>query len=215
MKLLIGSKEISNNEFFTVRLSNVNNIFCSHRYIKDEDVKQKLGPELFDFIDTAYDELGGFKSFKDKDRFISDSYVWYITYKGKPPVSEYELDTDRIYVVSVYRQNHGLKMVGMARRKMRNYSSSHEENIKLRKEANSALIQHIKYSVKIGWAEVSDNLEVLYNRYAGKYIIDPYTIQESKIFKDVRVDIDELHYYRPLRNGEEDIRKIAFGHIDW
>ena len=39
--------------------------------------------------------------------------------------------------------------------------------------------------------------------------------KENKVFSNIDVDIDELHYYRPLRKGEQPVRKIAYGNIVW
>ena len=41
-------------------------------------------------------------------------------------------------------------MVGMARRKLGGVSTSREENMNIRRLANAALVQHIKFSLKRG-----------------------------------------------------------------
>lgn len=200
--------------FTTFQLNNLDEILCSHRFISDISEKEQFKDEMFTFIDEAYDELGGFRSFKDKDRFATDSYLWYITYAGPQPISKSELDIDRVYVVSVFRKNHGIKLVGLARRKLGNSTSSSIENKQIRRDANSALIQHIKFVSDKGWAEVSDKLEKWFWDVLGyKYIIDPYLLKDNKIFKDIEVDIDEFHYYRPLRKNGQLLRKIAYGTI--
>lgn len=107
-------------------------------------------------------------------------------------------------------------MVGMARRKLRGVSTSREENMNIRRLANAALVQHIKFSLKRGWAEVSGDPEVYYARIASPSdIIDPYEIEAHKIFKDVHVMPDEFHYKRPLRRGGPMLVKIAYGTIQW
>lgn len=54
-----------------------------------------------------------------------------------------------------------------------------------------------------------------YIAYGSEGVIDPYDLQDSRIFKNLEVDINELHYYRPLRTGLEPVRKIAYGNIRW
>lgn len=183
-------------------------------YISTQSEREMIADELFSFIDTAYDEIGGFKSFKDIEHFISDSYLWYITYDGAQPNTLADFDIRKVYVVSVFRKRYGLKMVGLARRKIARDERNKEKNTEIRRNANSAVIQHIKFVSKIGWAEVSDKLEDYFRKSLSIYdIIDPYDLKDYKVFRDIDIDLDEFHYYRPLRKGEEPIRKIAYGNI--
>lgn len=211
---------IPSNQFSTYPLDSaaLKKILCSHIYIAKQSEREQIADELFRFIDDAYDGEGGFKSFKDVDHFISDSYLWYITYEGEQPASLYDFDVKKVYVVSVFRQNHGLKMIGMARRVIGRAERDKEQNMLIRRNANSALIEHITFlkNKKTGWAEVSGRLEDYFKKvYSYKDVIDPYDLQDNKIFKNIEVDIDEMHYYRPLRKGEEPVKKIAYGHIVW
>lgn len=217
MKRLIRSSDIN---FSTYELNSINSrqIIGSHIYVATQDEREQIADELFKFIDDAYDGEGGFKSFKDVDHFISDSYLWYITYEGEQPKSLEDFDVRKVYVVSVFRQNHGLKMVGMARRIVGRNSESRETNMLVRRNANSALYQHIRFlkDNRTGWAEVSGKLEDYFKQvYNISDIVDPYDIQASKIFKNVDIDIDELHYYRPLRTGLDPVKKIAYGNVVW
>lgn len=187
---------------------------ASHIYIAHRNERELLADDIFQFINSAYDGIGGFKSFKDMEHFINDSYLWYITYDGKQPDNLNDFDIRKVYVVSIFRNNHGLKMVGMARRKILPDENNKKANQDMRRNANSALIEHIKFTAKIGWAEVSDKLETYFEKALSIYdIIDPYILKGHKIFKELDVDIDEFHYYRPLRTGEKPVRKIAYGTI--
>lgn len=217
MKIKISSDVSTESiQFTTFEIHNIDSILAAKRFVADLESKRRFSDEIFAFIDEAYDKLGGFRSFKDMDRFINDSYLWYITYAGSKPSSELDLDVERIYVVSVYRRNHGLKLVGLARRRIRNTESSRQDNISIRRDANSAVIQHIKFMNKIGWAEVSHNLELFFNRaLSTNDIIDPYKLKERGIFSDIEVCEDELHYTRLLRKGGPEITKIAYGKIKW
>lgn len=215
MKLYLrGTEEFEN--FTTFELHNVDSILASKRFISDIESKRKFSDEVFAFIDEAYDELGGFRTFKDMDRFINDSYLWYITYDGPQPISDSDIDINRVFVVSVYRKNHGMKLVGIARRKIASGTSSRDENIRIRTKANSALIQHIKFMNRIGWAEISGKLETYFHNALGtNAIILPEELMKHNVFPNIELDTDEFHYLRPLRKDGPIIRKIAYGHIDW
>lgn len=217
MKRLIRSNSTT---FSTYQLADPKSlaVLGSHIYIATQQERSQIAEELFQFIDDAYDGEGGFKSFKDVDHFITDSYLWYITYEGEQPTSLEEFDVKKVYVVSVFRNNHGLKMVGMARRVIGRSERDRKQNAETRRNANAALYEHIKFlkNKKTGWAEVSGKLEDYFKQvYVIDDIIDPYDIQDARLFNNVDVDIDEFHYYRPLRKGLEPVKKIAYGNIVW
>lgn len=210
------------SEFSTFEIHDVEAIFSyaqivtgAKRFIHDIEEKRKFSDELFAFINEAYDDLGGFRSFKDMDRFVNDSYLWYITYDGPRP-SENELDSSRIYVVSVYRRNHGLKLVGLARRKLLSSDSSRSVNISIRQKANAAVVAHLQFMAQRGWAEVSDALEHLCFKHLGdRYVIDSQDLINHKIFSSIELGADYYHYMRPLRKGGPMLYKVAFGTIKW
>lgn len=107
MKLYIKSNENVSEEsetFNTFEVSNISDVLSAHRYVSNIEEKRALADKLFAFFQDVYDEIGGFQSFKDIDRFVNDSYLWYITYKGEVPADKSNLDLDRIFVVSVYRK---------------------------------------------------------------------------------------------------------------
>lgn len=221
MKRFIYSTE-KLDSFTTFELHNVSKVLASNqivnrakRFITQIEQRRKFSDQIFQFINEAYDELGGFKSFSDMDRFVNDSYLWYITYKGPQPASEDDLDIDRIYVVSVYRKNHGMKLVGLAKRRLSYLGAIREENQMSDTEARSAVAQHLKFMCKRGWAEVSDKLEYWCNRVLGdSNVIDPQVLVDNKIFQNIELDpYSDAHYFRPLRKGGPLIHKIAYGTI--
>lgn len=208
----------SNNQFVTYQLcdTSVQHIVSSHIYIGNSNERKQIGQELFKFIDESYDGVGGFKSFKDVDHFIDNSYLWYITYDGQQPESLDQFDVKKVLVVSVFRHSHGLKLVGLARRVIGKTEHNKQENILIRRNANSALYEHISFlkNKQTGWAEVSGKLEDYFKQvFDVTDIIDPYDLKEHRIFNNIDIDIDELHYYRPLHKGEEPVKKIAYGRI--
>lgn len=210
------------HEFSTFEIHNIESVFNytadvigAKRFIHDIEEKRKFSDELFAFINEAYDDLGGFRSFKDMDRFINDSYLWYITYDGPRP-AENELDSSRIYVVSVYRKNHGMKLVGLARRKLLSSDSSRADNISVRQKANAAVMSHLRFMADRGWAEVSDALEhMCFKALGDKYVISPEDLIKHKVFDNIELGADYYHYSRPLRKGGPMLYKVAFGTIQW
>lgn len=65
---------------FLVNPKEMNYISESHIYITSKEDRKLLSNDIFELIDCAYDDIGGFKSFKDMQHFIDDSHLWYITY---------------------------------------------------------------------------------------------------------------------------------------
>ncbi len=214
MKIYINKKQCSFSTFELPAYQGIEYIQASHIYIAKKSERELLADDIFQFIDSAYDGIGGFKSFKDMDRFINDSYLWYITYDGEQSANLEDFDIRKVYVVSAFRKNHGMKMVGMARRRILPDENDRKTNQDMRQKANSALYEHIRFTAKIGWAEVCGKLEDYFRNALTIYdIIDPYILQDKKVFRDIDVDIDEFHYYRSLRKGEEPVKKIAYGSI--
>lgn len=215
MKILL--KPTTNKyTFSTFEVTSNKSILSSHLFIGSKDEREQIADDVFEFLNTVYDEIGGFKSFKDIQRFIDDSYLWYITYEGESPKSLDEFDINKVYVVSVFRKKYGLKCVGIARKIIGRNQKNKEENIITREKANDALNEHIKFICKRGWAEVSDPIErKFYNLFKHSNVIDPYDLIDNKVFKNIRVDVDEFHYWRPLRSGEDPTMKIAYGTIQF
>lgn len=219
MKKVIYSSETL-NQFSTFEIHHIESILAStrivkgsKRYIADLESRRRFSDEVFQFIDEAYDYLGGFRSFKDMDRFINDSYLWYITYDGPEPASEKDLEIERVYVISVYRLNHGMKLVGIARRRLAEPGSLRVDNDEVRIRSNAALAAHLKFMAKHGWAEVSDRLESKCKEILGEeWIINPQYLIDNNILKGIEIDpYDETRYFRELRKGGPTVNKIAYG----
>lgn len=109
-------------------------ITVSHLYVADDNIKEILSSDIFQYLNEACGYTGGFKSFDGEDDFIEKSYLWYITYDGKLENAN-DFDVNKCYCVSVYKNKHGLKMVGMGTNR----------NIDKQKRM-SAIKQHIKFS---------------------------------------------------------------------
>lgn len=190
-------------------------IEASHEYIREKPVFDLLFSDIFNFMNEAYKWIGGFKSFSGEDDLAKRSYLWYITYDGDS-LEDYanNFDINKIYTISVFRKKYGLKLVGLGNNRFSNIKDPFERNIK-KKEARYAMMKHIQFIVKHGWAEVSGQLENMFNESVSPgYIIDPEFLLENNVFKGITPDIDGLHYYRPLSHSNpEQLHKIAYGNI--
>ena len=212
MKIYVHESE----QFSTFELKGnpcLRKIIAEHLYINDKSEREMIADNVFELLETAYDEIGGFKSFKNISAFINDSYMWYITYDGKLDSLD-NFDVNKVYAVSVFRNRFGLKMVGMTGNRFLSLLDDREKRVEMRQKAKSAIIQHIKFVASVGWAEVSGRLETLFAKnLPWSAVILPEELIEHKVFKNITFDIDNLHYYRPIRTGEEPTRKIAYGKI--
>ena len=190
---------------------NSNPIYASHQLISDAKIKKMLCSDTFEFLNTAYKYIGGFHSFDDKTDFVDNSYLWYITYDGELNDMK-DFDINKVYTVSVFKQKFGLKLVGAGNN--RYYNIKDDEQRKTKKlHASDALKQQLKWALNHGWIEASGALEALIRaNFSSKYIIEPEFLKENKVFKDMEIANDNLHYIRKLSNGME-VYKMAFGKI--
>ena len=152
---------------------------------------------------------------------------WYVTYDGIREEDyevfdireeDYEVfDISRVMTVSMFREFHGLKMVAFG--KNRHYVP-HTKSLskgETKRNMDAAIRKHIEFIVRHGWAEVSGDLEDLFQRYAGyNYVIDPEELYEHHIFSDLKPGMDATHYSRPLsQSNPKLIYKAAYGTIRW
>ena len=187
-------------------------IVASHMYVKDASIKSLLASDLFEFMNDAYKWIGGFQSFTGEDDFADRSYLWMITYAGNLPDSEKDIEISKVYTVSVYKQKYGLKLVGIGNNRFEDLPKPERQEYKVR--AKNALIQHIKFAMNRGWAEVSGAAEKMFNlAIDSSYIIEPEWLKETvPEFEDIEILPDNLHYSRILSNGTE-VTKIAYGNL--
>lgn len=185
-------------------------VFASHMYVSDPKVKQLLASDLFEFMNEAYKWIGGFKSFTGEDDFADRSYLWYVTYEGPLPSNESDIDINKVYTVSVYKQKYGLKLVGIGNNRFEGVPK--EERMELKARAKDALSQHIEFAVRKGWAEVSGAAEKMFKLVLpNKWIIDPEDLKlHVPDFADIEILPDNIHYSRTLSNGME-VTKVAYG----
>ncbi len=179
---------------------------ASHNYINDNEVKNKLSSDLFEFFNSAYQYSGGFKSFDDEVDLADNSSLWRITYDGEMNIND--IDFDKIYSVIVFKQKYGLKLVAGGINRFKD----HPNRAELKAKAKASLIEDNKWAMKHGWTEVSNGVETMYRQHiSSSLIIDPNYLQDLNIFNDLQV-LDKIHYQRTLSNGDEVI-KVAYGQI--
>ena len=186
-------------------------IYASHQLISDKIIQKQLCSDTFEFLNTAYKYIGGFHSFDGEEDFLDNSYLWYITYDGElNDMSEF--DITKVYTVSVFKQKFGLKLVGAGNN--RYYHIKDDEERKTKKlRASDALKQQLKWALNHGWIEASGALEALIrNNFSNVYIIEPEYLKVNRVFKDMEIANDNLHYTRKLSDGME-VYKMAFGKI--
>ena len=186
-------------------------VMASHMYVKDPEIKQLLASDLFQFMNDAYKWIGGFRSFTGEDDFADRSYLWFVTYEGPLPSNESDIDINKVYTVSVYKQKYGLKMVGIGNNRFENIPKPERQEYKAK--AKDALYQHLQFGAKKGWMEVSGAAEKMCQlALSPRQIIDPEDLMELKDFKDIEILPDNLHYARTLSDGTE-VVKIAYRNI--
>lgn len=188
-------------------------VIASHMFVQNPKIKQILSSDLFAFMNDAYKWIGGFRSFDSEEDFADRSYLWYITYEGPLPADENDIDIDKVYTVSVFKQKYGLKLVGIGNNRFNDIPKPERQEYKAK--AADAMIQHIQFAAKNGWAEVSGAAEQMFKRaLSPRWIIDPEDLLNMQGFKDIEILPDNLHYMRTLSNGMK-VTKIAYGTIDF
>lgn len=187
-------------------------IYASHSYVTDPKVKKLLSSDLFEFMNSAYKWIGGFKSFTGEDDFADRSYLWYITYEGPLPKDQKDIDINKVYTVSVYKNKYGLKLVGIGNNRFENVPK--EDRMELKARAKDALVEHIKFASTKGWAEVSGAAEKMFKLVLpNSAIIDPEDLKTKVAeYKDIEILPDNIHYSRELSDGTE-VTKVAYGNI--
>jgi Leucine-rich repeat (LRR) protein len=170
----------------------------------------------FCFIDEACDGNERLDLYEDISRFAGDEYVWYITYDGEAGTRITEDNIDKIYNISIFKHDHGLKLVGLARSNPVREGFDDQSYYDNREKGYCAGYAHVQHILNnnIGWAEVSGELERLFCRAATiNDLINPAILMNYKLYKDITVGDDEYHYTRSSDTGKK-AKKIAYGHIE-
>lgn len=180
----------------------------SHVFVQDESIKEQLSSNIFEFMNEAYRCIGGFHSFTGEDDYADSLCVWYVTTKGLVDVNN--LDIADIYTVSVFKYEHGLKLVGVGNNRFTFLQNASERKRK-KAEAKSAIKSQIRFASQIGWMEVSGKLDKMVKAILPtSAIIEPEDL--FSIFPDIKIMPDGISYARKLSSGIDVVRR-AYGNI--
>lgn len=173
----------------------------------------------FVIIDESCSGYERLELLEDVDIFAGDEYSWYVTYKGPEAERICDVDEDDIYAISIFKQDHGLKLVCMAMRNIPlgglnnpTYGVAYKEN------AFPGTLAHIRHLLNnnIGWAEISGELERRF-RLIGTIndVINPANLVNHKVFNDIEIGADGYHYYRSVAGEKIPVKMIAYGNISF
>lgn len=146
--------------------------------------------------------------FMDTSRYAREEYTWYANYEG----NAIEPDLSNILTISIFKLDHGLKLVAFASRGNRERGMSFAE---WRNKICCSEDNHIKYLLdnNIGWAEVSGLLERNFRRLSTiNNVINPALLINYRVFEEIEIDNDGYHYSRISDQGKKE-KMIAYGRI--
>lgn len=156
--------------------------------------------------------------YEDIEAFAGDEYTWYVTYDG--PIAEdlTDVDEDRIYSVSIFKQDHGLKLVSMAVRTPYSLERNDPQFNEIRRKSFPASLAHIKHLLdnQIGWGELSGEVERLYRQASTiNNLISPAILLNHNVIRNIEIDDDGYHYNRSVEGEKKSVKMIAYGHIEF
>lgn len=147
---------------------------------------------VWDMLQNAYKEIGGFLTAKTKDELIKKSSLWKMVRRN-----------GKILAVKIYTSKKGgRKSIACATDGT--------------PEGKDALYSILKEDIKMMdqrqvWAEVSGKMEYLYNKFGGVVVPSKY-VQDILKDKEIFGQKDDGHYSRNIKG--EPHEKIMFGWID-
>ena len=205
------------NAFSTIEITAlaVRDALCSKIYSGSGRIPMR--DKEFSLVDGTCDREERNRLFENIGHFTGREYSWYVEYDGDAPEGNAVPDMDKIYAISVFKQDHGSKLLFMARRNSLREGIHDPDGRDLYEKtylAESAHIMHLMNN-HTGWAELSDPLERTFSRVCTMQdVIDPAILEEHNVFEDIEIDGDDYHYYRPDDSGKKNVKKIAYGYIE-
>ena len=164
------------------------------------------------YIYSACDSNERLNLFKNFGGYTGTEYSWFVTYEGTAE----EFNLNKIYIISIFKREHGLKLVCMAQKGFRRADFPDESVMQLRERYYYAEEKHIRYILdnSIGWAELDEYLESSFRRVSTlNDVINPAILAEYKVLESITIDSDDYHYFR-LNDKGKTVKKIAYGHIE-
>ena len=182
----------------------VRNELCSNIY-----GGKSIGPgrdKLFCLVDNSCDKEERKRLFTELEHYAGEEYVWYSTSEG-----------DTVFAISIFKRDHGLKLVCMARRNPPREGFRSDAGREIYDKGIYAWNAHIKYLMdnQIGWCEISGELERSFRRACTKRdLINPQVLADNNVFMGVEIEVDDYHYTRKISGSKRTEQKIAYEHIE-
>ncbi len=198
--------------------------------VTDKPVKASLAPQIYAGINVpGSDEKFGIVDYacygtersdlyEDIGMFTGDEYSWYVTYKGPAAEGLSDIDEDKICSISIFKHDHGLKLVCMANRNRLRFMQDHPDDREKYSSYYRGYLAHIHYLLdnRIGWGELSGGLESHFRKFSTiDNVIDPALLREHEVVENIEVDYDGYHYYRSVNGEKRLVKMIAYGHIEF
>lgn len=183
---------------------------CSQIYFGSDGMR--MSDKEFELLDGACDGAERLKMFTDPKRYVNAKYAWYVTVdadSAKKP----EFDIENVSAISIFKQDHGLKLIAMAGRNHRLIRNTPvEDPFEMHFVGMASHIRHI-LDDEICWAELSGLIEREFRLNSTiNDVINPAVLVNRKVFKELDIDGDDYHYCRKTAEGKT-VKKIAYGHI--
>lgn len=183
---------------------------CSQIYFGSDGMR--MSDKEFELLDGACDGAERLKMFTDPKHYVNAKYAWYVTVdadSAKKP----EFDIENVSAISIFKQDHGLKLIAMAGRNHRLIRNTPvEDPFEMHFVGMASHIRHI-LDDEICWAELSGLIEREFRLNSTiNDVINPAVLVNRKVFKELDVDGDDYHYCRKTAEGKT-VKKIAYGHI--
>ena len=170
---------------------------------------------IVDYSSFGYERID---LYEDIESFAGDEYTWYVTYEGPVADNITDVDEDRIYSISIFKRDHGLKLVGMAEKSFYSVERNDPRFSEIRRKSYPANLAHVKYLLdnQIGWGELSGYAERIYI-HAGTInnLISPAILVNHNVFREIEIDDDGYHYNRTVEGEKKSVKMIAYGHIEF
>ena len=169
----------------------------------------------FGLVEETCDGKERIRLYEDIENYTGAQYAWYVTYEDKSSGKKSKFDAGKVYAISIFKQDHGLKLVALAQRKTSAAENDESSYGEIRSKCRDAVAMHVMYLIdnKIGWAEIGRESEMVFSRVCTmEDVVTPAELIKSKVFKSIEADSDGYHYFRINDDGKR-VSKIVYGNI--
>ena len=196
--------------------------------VTDADIKAALVSQIyagtryggdlqFDITDSSCFGNERYDLYTNLRRFAGEEFTWYVAYDGPAPEQTADIDPEKIYTISVFKPDHGLKLVFMAARNCFGLNRNDPRFVEIRNKTYPAMDAHIKYLLdnRIGWAELSGELENHFRRVGTmNNVRNPVELLNHHVIGSAEIDDDDYHFYRTVPGEKIPDKKIVYGHVE-